>query len=118
MSALLSQIREIILNARKTIARGIDKLQVLTNFEIGRRIVEHEQKGTARAAYGKEILKELSIRLTEEFGRGYSRSNLEYMRKFYLAYRERIPEKSQMPSGKFTRTSVRCKCMSITLTVL
>jgi predicted nuclease of restriction endonuclease-like (RecB) superfamily len=103
MNALLSEIREIILNARKTIARGIDKLQVLTSFEIGRRIVEHEQQGIARAAYGKEILKELSIRLTEEFGRGFSRSNLEYMRKFYLAYRERIPEKSQMPSGKLVK---------------
>ena len=46
------------------------------------------------------MLKELADRLTAEFGRGFSRSNLEYMRKFFLTYRERLPEKSQMPSGK------------------
>ena len=62
----------------------VDTFQVMTNFEIGRRIVEHEQKGAKRAAYGTELLKELSARLTEEFGRGFSRSNLEYMRKFFL----------------------------------
>jgi len=51
----------------------VDTFQVMTNFEIGRRIVEHEQKGAKRAAYGAELLKEQSARLTEEFGRGFSR---------------------------------------------
>ena len=78
----------------------MDTLQVLTSFEIGRRIVEHEQKGSSRAEYGKRVLGELAERLTAEFGRGFSRSNLEYMRKFFLTYRNRLPEKSQMPSGK------------------
>ncbi len=63
----------------------MDTFQVMTNFEIGRRIVEHEQKGAKRAAYGTELLKELSARLTEEFGSGFSERNLDYMRKFYLA---------------------------------
>ncbi|MCL4155664.1 UNVERIFIED_CONTAM: hypothetical protein GTU68_055786 [Idotea baltica] len=59
---------------------------VLTYFEIGRMIVEEEQNGKERAAYGKEILKELSKVLTQEFGKGFSVDNLENMRKFFLAY--------------------------------
>ena len=61
--------------------------QVLTNFEIGRRIVEHEQRGAARAEYGKELLKELSVRLTEEFGKGFSATNLKLMRQFFIENR-------------------------------
>ena len=97
---LFIEIRELILDARKIITRGVDLAHVLTNYEIGRRIVDHEQGGIERAEYGKGILKELSARLTDEFGRGFSRSNLEYMRKFYLVYRDRIPRKSQMTSGE------------------
>jgi len=98
--ALLEQVRGLIRAARRSAAAVVNSLQVITNFEIGRMIVEHEQHGAQRATYGKEILRDLSIRLTEEFGKGFSRSNLEYMRKFYLAYRQRLMEKSQMPSGK------------------
>ncbi len=61
--------------------------QVLTNFEIGRRIVEHEQKGEKRAAYGTEMLKELSARLTKEFGSGFFLTNLKLMRQFFVEYR-------------------------------
>lgn len=64
----------------------------MTNFEIGRRIVEHEQKGAKRAAYGTELLVELSARLTEEFGPGFSERNLEYMRKFFLHFGPRIAQ--------------------------
>ena len=85
-SALLKQVRELILAGRKAAARTVDSIQVVTFFEIGRRIVEHEQQGSKRAAYGKAILKELSARLSEEFGRGFSEDNLANMRKFYLLY--------------------------------
>lgn len=105
MNSLLADLRVLILSARKAVAHTVDSIQVVTSFEIGRRIVEHEQQGSERAEYGKALLKELSAILTEEFGRGFSRSNLEYMRKFYLTYRERLPEKSQMPSGKLPQTS-------------
>ena len=98
--ALLGQVRELILAARKTAAQTVDRIQVVTCFEIGRRIVEHEQQGAHRAEYGKALLKELAASLTDEFGRGFSRSNLQNMRKFYLTYRDRLPEKCQMPSGK------------------
>jgi len=66
---------------------------VLTNFEIGRRIVEHEQKGAERAEYGKELLKELSLRLSEDFGKGFSVSNLQLMRKFFIENQTRIQQK-------------------------
>ncbi len=88
---LLGRIRELILAARKTIARGVDLVQVRTNYEIGHYIVEHEQLGERRARYGKELLKTLAERLTDEFGRGFSKSNLEYMRRFFLLYQDRVP---------------------------
>ncbi|MGQ0557624.1 MAG: PDDEXK nuclease domain-containing protein [Nitrospiraceae bacterium] len=97
---LLADIRNLILSARRAVVRSVDTLQVLTSFEIGRRIVEHEQQGAARAEYGKRVLGELAGRLTEKFGRGFSRSNLEYMRKLFLTYRDRLSGKSQMVSGK------------------
>ena len=103
VDTLLADIRNLILSARRAAVRSVDTLQVLTSFEIGRRIVKHEQRGAKRAEYGKQVLRELAERLTAEFGRGFSRSNLEYMRKFFLTYRDRLPEKSQMPSGKLPR---------------
>jgi predicted nuclease of restriction endonuclease-like (RecB) superfamily len=81
------------------VARGVDLLQVCTNYEIGRRIVEQEQKGADRAEYGANLLNELSAKLSAEFGNGFSRSNLGYMRRFYLAYPDRLPAISQTLSG-------------------
>lgn len=98
---LLADIRDLILTARRAIVRSVDTLQVLTSFEIGRRIVEHEQQGAARAEYGKRVLGELADRLTAEFGRGYSRSNLQNMRNFFLVYRDRTSQICQMASGKW-----------------
>ena len=98
---LFSDIRELILSARRNVARGVDLIQVMTNFEIGRRIVEHEQEGATRAQYGKKILKELSMKLSAEFGRGFSEDNLSHMRKFFLIYSDRSPI-SEMPSRKLS----------------
>ncbi len=103
---LWSDVRNLILEARRTVARGVNAALVWTNFEIGRRIVEHEQKGKARAEYAKEIIKTLSRKLTAEFRRGYSVDNLELIRRFYLVYSksETLSRKSeflklQAPSG-------------------
>jgi DUF1016 N-terminal domain len=96
---LLNGIRSLILSARQSASRGINLLQVYTNYEIGRRVVEQEQRGADRAEYGKQLLKELAERLTADFGNGFSRSNLEYMRRFYLTYPNRGREISQTPSG-------------------
>jgi predicted nuclease of restriction endonuclease-like (RecB) superfamily len=99
LSSLLSEVRQLIQSARRSVSTVVDTFQVMTNFEIGRRIVEHEQKGAKRAAYGAELLKELSARLTEEFGSGFSHRNLDYMRKFYLVWNERV-QISQQPIAK------------------
>jgi DUF1016 N-terminal domain len=83
---LYEDIRALVLSARQTIARGVDLLQVHLNYEIGRRIVEQEQHGENRAEYGKEIIADLAEKLTEEFGSGFSTSNLASMRRFYVTY--------------------------------
>jgi predicted nuclease of restriction endonuclease-like (RecB) superfamily len=97
---LLEQVRGLIRAARKSAATAINSLQVITSYEIGRMIIEHEQKGAQRAEYGKLVLETLSERLTTEFGRGFSRANLQNMRLFFLAYRHRTSPICQMPSGK------------------
>ena len=97
---LLADIRDLILSARQAVVRSVDTLQVLTSFEIGRRIVEQEQHGTSRAAYGKLVVEELAKHLTTEFGKGFSKSNLEYMRRFYTMYRDRYPSIAQSVSGQ------------------
>jgi len=88
MNSLVGELRELIRAARRAVVRSVDTIQVLTNFEIGRRIVEHEQMGEKRAEYGSGLLKKLSAELTEEFGRGFSEDNLSLMRKFYSAYKD------------------------------
>lgn len=87
--AFFDDVREVILSARATVARGVDLVQVRTNFEIGRRIVEQEQRGKGRADYGKAVIKALADKLTAEFGSGFSARHLAYTRAFYSAYRER-----------------------------
>lgn len=89
-TALYQRIRSLVLTARQTVARGVDLVQVHTNFEIGRHIIEHEQAGEQRAAYGKEILIGLASRLRQEFGGGFSETKLKTMRQFYLLYADRI----------------------------
>lgn len=90
VSSLLNDLRELVRSARHSAATTVNTLQVLTNFEIGRRIVEHEQQGAKRAGYGQELLKTLSQRLTEEFGRGFSPVNLSHMRRFFQAWKDRV----------------------------
>lgn len=108
LAPLIAEVRNLIQSARRGVASVVDTFQVMTNFEIGRRIVEHEQKGAKRAAYGQELLKALSAQLTEEFGKGFSRSNLEYMRKFFLIWQDRVPSISQQATGKFL-TDEKCQ---------
>ena len=86
LAPLVDEVRSLIQSARRGAASVVNTLQVMTNFEIGRRIVEHEQKGAKRAEYGTELLKELSSRLTDEFGSGFSERNLRSFRLFYQSY--------------------------------
>lgn len=106
LAALITEVRDLIQSARRSVASVVDTFQVMTNFEIGRRIVEHEQKGAKRAAYGAELLKELSGRLTEEFGRGFSAVNLSNMRRFFLLWQERV-QIFQSPTEKLVQGNIR-----------
>lgn len=104
LAPLITELRGLIHSARHAVATTVNTLQVLTNFEIGRRIVEHEQKGEKRAEYGAELLKELSARLTEEFEKGFSERNLRSFRAFYLTYQDRSATIWQKPSAKLPLT--------------
>jgi len=90
LSQIINEIRGILNNARSVAYYEINRLTVLTNFEIGRIIVTNEQNGNNRAPYGKETLKLLSSELAAEFGKGFSVDNLQLMRSFYLEYNDRI----------------------------
>jgi predicted nuclease of restriction endonuclease-like (RecB) superfamily len=103
-SALYRRIRDLVIAARQTVARGVDLVQVHTSFEIGRYIVEYEQQGESRAGYGKEVIKGLAERLTSEFGQGFSLSTLKLMRQFFLQFQDRAAKISQTPSGQSGRS--------------
>lgn len=83
---LYKSIREVIEESRKSIVRQVNTTMVFTYFHIGKIIVENEQGGGERAGYAKQTLLNLSIKLNEQFGKGYSVDNLESMRLFYLEY--------------------------------
>ena len=84
--SLFNRIAEILTEARSKVVREINKAQVLAYWEIGREIVEFEQKGKIRAKYGEELIKRLSKDMTQKFGRGFSERNLWNMKAFYLNF--------------------------------
>jgi len=85
-TAFYNKVANLLKEARKNVVQTVNKTMVYTYFEIGRMIVEEEQNGQERAEYGKQILKELSKRLTSEFGKGFSVTNLQQMKNFYSVY--------------------------------
>ena len=94
---MIEEIKEVLQNARLNVAQQVNSELLATYWSIGKIIVEHEQGSKERAEYGKQTLKELSKVLTTEFGKGFSRSNLQNMRSFYLNY-----QKCQTVSGKLS----------------
>ena len=86
ISSICQQIREILIQARSRALRAVNAEMVVCYWEIGRLIVEEEQRGETRAAYGKGLIKELSVKLSAEFGRGFDKSNLWNMRAFFLCF--------------------------------
>ncbi len=86
LESLASQIAEIVQQARGQVRQNVNQAMVASYWEIGRLIVEHEQQGRERAAYGQRQLADLSTRLTELFGKGFDISNLRNMRRFYQAF--------------------------------
>src|SRR5579862_2477399 len=97
--AILSDIAGLLESARRGAARTVNTIMTATYWQIGRRIVEYEQRGKHRAAYGAALLHTLSVDLTAHFGRGFSTDNLETMRRFYQVYR--LPQISETVSRKF-----------------
>ena len=85
---LIKQIRALVKKSRESIAQNINKEILQTYWQIGKHIVEFEQKGNVKAAYGKQLLINLSKELSLELGKGFSRSNLTYMRLFYFHYQK------------------------------
>jgi len=79
-------IKEILEKARNSAYRSVNFAMVQAYWQIGRIIVEEEQKGKERAEYGKGLLKELSKKLIRDYGRGFDESNLRNMRMFYLTF--------------------------------
>lgn len=86
---IVKNVIDLLENARKKVVTTVNQTMVLTYFEIGRMIVEEEQKGENRAEYGKKILKILSKKLTEKYKKGFSLTNLKQIRSFYLVYSEK-----------------------------
>ena len=85
-SHFYEEIKALLHAARSYVYTAINETMTMTYWQVGRRIVEEEQQGQARAGYGKTLLKNLSSELAKEFGRGFSVDNLENMRRFYLTY--------------------------------
>lgn len=79
-------ITQLIAEARSKTYRAINTLMVETYRNIGKMIVEEEQKGNQRAEYGKYLISQLSKKLTNQFGKGFSEQSLQNMRKFFLTF--------------------------------
>lgn len=79
-------VKQILEEARKKAYTAVNFAMVQAYWSIGRIIVEEEQKGKATAGYGEYLIKELSERLTNEFGKGFTISNIKYFRQFYLSF--------------------------------
>ncbi len=86
MQPVIKEIRDILEEARNNVARQVNNELIAAYWNIGRIIVDYEQTVPERADYGKQTLKELAKELTKEFGKGFSVSNIQFMRRFYQTY--------------------------------
>jgi predicted nuclease of restriction endonuclease-like (RecB) superfamily len=86
LERVYQQIRDLLTQARARAWQAVNTAMVDAYWDVGRAIVEEEQRGETRAEYGRQLIEGLSRRLSEEFGRGFDRTNLQHMRAFYVAY--------------------------------
>ena len=106
---LQTDIAELLRQARTVAVRSVNAVMTAGYWEVGRRIVEAEQKGKRRAAYGEQLIKQLAVDLTAEFGRGFSEVNLKQMRRFHLTWslqriRQALSAEFETPSGNRLQT--------------
>jgi hypothetical protein len=85
-NTILAEVVDLLETARRASARVVNAVMTATYWEVGRRIVEYEQRGAGRAEYGEALIVTLAHDLTARFGRGFTKSNLYQMRAFYLTY--------------------------------
>jgi len=90
IKSLYEKVRDILQKARRNVTRCVNTEMVRAYWFVGEAIVEHEQKGKKRAQYGEQIIQSLSERLTAEFGKGFTKNNLWYMRQFDLTYQQKL----------------------------
>ena len=83
---LLLNVGETLEKGRRRAVMSVNSAMVQTYWEIGRQIVQYEQNGNERAEYGSDVLNRLSRDLTDRYGKGFSHSNVVYMRRLYLTY--------------------------------
>ena len=109
LNSLCSNSIALIHYARTLAIRNVNFIEIMTNYALGKWIVEEQQSGSDRAKYGDQVIDKLSEALIQEFGRGFARESLRNSRKFYLTYHARISqtlftefaiEKSQTVFGK------------------
>ena len=86
VDVLFERISGLIEQARQRVVTATNIAEVYTKYYIGQYIVQNEQQGKSRAEYGKQVLKELSARLSVRYGEGWSYSNLHQIRQFYMVY--------------------------------
>lgn len=86
-ASFFEKIRTLLYNAQSGVVKQVNFIMVSTYFEMGKQIVEQEQHGSTESTYGTYILAELSKKLTAEFGKGFSKRNLELIRKFYITFK-------------------------------
>jgi hypothetical protein len=98
-AAVLADVTDLLESARRAAARSVNSIMAATYWAVGRRIVEFEQGGKDRAAYGTRLIARLAVDLTRRFGRGFGAVNLSQMRKFYQTWP--TPEIFQTASEKF-----------------
>ena len=94
--SFVNEIKGLINEARRHVVRSVNTVMVTTYWEIGRRIVEEEQNGLDRAAYGKNLIQTLANALTVDFGKGFDERNLRYMRQFYSTFPIRNALRSEL----------------------
>jgi predicted nuclease of restriction endonuclease-like (RecB) superfamily len=97
---IFERIVSILEEARARVVRSVNSEMVIAYWQIGRELVERFQEGDARAEYGRRLIDELSRRLVERLGRGFSTTNLRYFRTFYLAYAARGPDIRHIAGGE------------------
>jgi len=104
---LFDRVVSILEQARANVVRSVNNNMVIAYWLIGREIVQEIQGGDERAEYGKQVIEQLSAKLTHKYGRGFSTTNLRYFRTFCTAYSNRVPEIRHIACGEFKASGKR-----------